>query len=147
LSIDVPQFTGLNLVAKDLAATLGFYRALGVHIPDENVWRTDSGPHHTEGVAIGTAAEIEIDSEALAREYNAGYREAPSATMLAFHVTTREEVDATYDRLVAAGFRSRQAPCDAFWGARFAVIADPDGRDIGLMSPSAAEHRSSPPPL
>lgn len=38
-------------------------------------------------------------------------------------------------------------PCDAFWGARFAVVADPDGRDVGLMSSSDAEHRSSPPAL
>lgn len=144
---DIPQFTGLNLVAKDLQATLAFYRALGVEIPDDKVWRTESGPHHTEGVAIGSGAEIEIDSEALASEYNAGYREAPSATMLGFHVSTREAVDATHDRLVAAGYRSRQAPCDAFWGARFAVVADPDGRDVGLMSPSDAEHRSSPPTL
>ncbi len=39
--------------------------------------------------------------------------------------------------LTAVGYRARQPPFDAFWGARFAIVADPDGNDVGLMSPDA----------
>jgi uncharacterized glyoxalase superfamily protein PhnB len=146
---DVPWFTGLNLVAADVQATIDFYRLLGVDLPDEKVWRTDSGPHHTEGVRIGGEAEIEVDSQALARVYNAGHAQAPSdpATVLGFSVGSRDEVDAVYDRLVSAGYEGRQPPYDAFWGARYAIVADPDGRDVGLMSPSDPAHRGQPPSL
>lgn len=34
---------------------------------------------------------------------------------------------------------------DAFWGARFAVVADPDGNEVGLMSPIDEERRRWPP--
>ena len=35
-------------------------------------------------------------------------------------------------------------PIDAFWGARYAVVNDPDGNHVGIMSPSDEEHRSVP---
>lgn len=143
----VPQFTGLNLVAEDFDATLGFYRLLGIDIPDDKVWRTDTGRHHTEGVNIGSGAEVEFDSPHLARIYNSGYRTAPTSApaVIGFHVPTREAVDALHDKLTAAGHQSRQAPYDAFWGARYAIVADPDGRDVGFMSPSDPDRRTAPP--
>ena len=144
-----PRFTGLNFVAEDYEATLGFYRLLGVEVPEDTIWRSASGAHHSSGVEIGSAAEVEFDSPALARVYNAGYRENPSspATIFGFALATREAVDELHAKLTAAGHPSRQAPCDAFWGARFAVVADPDGRDVGLMSPRDPSKNSSPPDL
>lgn len=52
-----------------------------------------------------------------------------------------------FDRtaFAAAGYRGRQRPYDAFWGARYAIVDDPDGNGIGLMSPVDDEHRSWPP--
>ncbi|MDP9238934.1 MAG: VOC family protein [Chloroflexota bacterium] len=146
---DTPRFTGLNLVAQDFDATLAFYRALGIDISDEKVWRTDSGRHHTEGVDIGSGAKIELDSAQLARVYNAGYRDARTApaTVIGFRAPSREAVDALHDKLTAAGYQSRQPPYDTFWGARYAIVADPDGRDVGLMSPSDPARRSAPPNL
>ena len=38
---------------------------------------------------------------------------------------------------IAAGHRSHLAPFDAFWGARYAVVLDPDGNRIGISSPVA----------
>jgi uncharacterized glyoxalase superfamily protein PhnB len=146
---DVPRFIGLNLVAEDLEVTRAFYQALGIDIGDDKVWRTESGPHHTEGVDMGGGAEIEVDSVALARVYNAGYRDAPRTPgmVLSFRLPTREAVDALHARLTTAGYSSRQEPYDAFWGARYAIVADPDGRDVSLMSPSDPGHRSAPPSL
>ncbi|WP_342782045.1 VOC family protein [Trebonia kvetii] len=40
-----------------------------------------------------------------------------------------------YADLVATGYRGQQPPYDAFWGARYAVIEDPDGNAAGIMSP------------
>ena len=55
-----------------------------------------------------------------------------------FRVPTREAVDALYEELVAAGAPSHLAPFDAFWGARYAVVLDPDGNQVGFQNPQAA---------
>ncbi|HVM54739.1 MAG TPA: VOC family protein [Acidimicrobiales bacterium] len=65
--------------------------------------------------------------------------------MLTFRVDTREEVDALYAELTGAGHEGRQPPFDAFFGARYAIVADPDGNDVGIMSPSDDTMRSWPP--
>ena len=38
-------------------------------------------------------------------------------------------------RLIAAGHTALQPPYDAFWGARYAIVEDPDGNAVGLMGP------------
>jgi len=59
----------------------------------------------------------------------------------------REAVDRTYHALTAAGGASQQPPYDAFWGARYAVVEDPDGNPVGLMSPIDDAYRSTPPAM
>lgn len=142
------RFDGLNLVASDVEATLAFYRRLGIDISDDKVWRTESGPHHVKGTALpGSDAEVEFDSHQLAAIYNAGHASSPAkpATVLGFRCKSRDDVDRLHADLVAAGYQSRQQPYDAFWGARYAIVADPDGRDVGLMSPVDPSRRSAPP--
>jgi uncharacterized glyoxalase superfamily protein PhnB len=143
------RFSGLNLVAQDFEATVDFYRMLGITLPDEKIWRTDSGPHHSEGVTMGAQAEVELDSPELARVYNAGYAISPAhpTTILSFALADRAAVDDLYEQLISAGHQSRQPPFDAFWGSRYAIVADPDGRDVALMSPPDAAKRSAPPDL
>jgi uncharacterized glyoxalase superfamily protein PhnB len=58
----------------------------------------------------------------------------------------RADVDRLYDELVDAGATAQQAPHDTLWGARFAVVADPEGNVIGLTSPSDPAYRGTPPP-
>lgn len=140
---DGVQFVGLNLVCADAEATMAFYRLLGVDYTEDLVWRSATGVHHVTGVDTGGRAGIEIDSRALARHYGAGDR----TTVLAFAVPTREAVDVLHQRLVDAGHPSRQEPFDAFWGARYAIVDDPDGRPVGLMSPQDRSLGTDPPDL
>jgi uncharacterized glyoxalase superfamily protein PhnB len=65
--------------------------------------------------------------------------------VIGFSVATREAVDDRYEDLVAAGYPGRQPPYDTFWGARYAVVADPDGNDVGIMSPVEESRRYWPP--
>ncbi len=67
----------LDLVVRDMEASIAFYRAAGVEIPESAIWRTASGAHH----------------------------------------------------------------------ARYAIVADPDGNQIGFMSPSDPARRGPPPDL
>src|SRR5438876_1061784 len=77
---------------------------------------------------------------------NRGWPGGPGV-VLGFRLGSRSEVDDTYARLTAAGQRGQQPPYDAFWGARYAVVTDPDGNAVGLMSPSdpAMRTRAAPP--
>jgi uncharacterized glyoxalase superfamily protein PhnB len=43
--------------------------------------------------------------------------------------------------------RGRQPPYDTFWGARYAIVEDPHGNHVGLMSPSDPARKSAPPAL
>jgi uncharacterized glyoxalase superfamily protein PhnB len=66
--------------------------------------------------------------------------------VLGFRLASRESVDALYEELTGAGYRGAQPPYDAFWGARYAIVADPDGNSVGIMSPSDPERRSAATP-
>jgi uncharacterized glyoxalase superfamily protein PhnB len=133
----------INIVAADYDATLDFYRRLGVAITQT--------PRHADqrhaAASLANGLTLEFDNVPLARIYNAAWRTADggSAAILGFSLPSREAVDRLYAELVAAGYRGRQQPYDAFWGARYAIVADPAGNDVGLMSPIDATRRSWPP--
>ena len=139
-----PVLTGINLFCQDLAATVAFYRRLGLDIDDSKPWSR----HHVE-VPMANGVQLELDIIELTEAYDPGFA-APAAgsrNVLVFHLATREAVDLAWTELTAAGHDGRLAPLDAFWGARYAVVADPDGNSVGLMSPLDPELRREPPPL
>ncbi|MEN8159073.1 MAG: VOC family protein [Myxococcota bacterium] len=119
-----PVLDQLNLIVRDMDASLSFYRALGLDIPDASVWRTSSGAHHVE-VEQTNGFELAFDSPALARVYDRGWPEgaAPGPTsVLTFRVETRDEVDRLHSKLTGLGHRSLQPPYDTFWGSRYAIV-------------------------
>ena len=65
--------------------------------------------------------------------------------MLGFSLASPEAVDEMYAELTGAGYRGHQPPYDAFWGARYAIVDDPDGNPVGLMSPIEEELKYWPP--
>jgi catechol 2,3-dioxygenase-like lactoylglutathione lyase family enzyme len=144
-----PDLNQIDFVVRDMDATLAFYRALGVEIAETAIWRTDSGVHHVD-VTMPGGLIVHFDSEALARAYDRGWR-APAGpgtrSVLSFKVDSRAEVDRLHAKLAGLGYRSAQPPYDAFWGARYAIVEDPDGNHIGLMSASDPARRSAPPDL
>ena len=141
-----PTLTQLNIVSSNPEASIAFYRRLGLDIPDRQVWGTATGVHHVSAEDAGI--DFDLDSTAFAQLWNSGWRgreDLAGRAVVGFHVASREEVDLLYGEMTAAGHRGLQAPCDAFWGARYAIVEDPDGIAVGLMSPKSAEHRSPPP--
>ena len=62
-------------------------------------------------------------------------------------VASREAVGERWAELTGAGYTGRQPPYDAFWGARYAIVIDPDGNHVGLMSPVDPARRGAPPKL
>jgi uncharacterized glyoxalase superfamily protein PhnB len=140
-----PVLDSLNLVVADMEATVAFYRCLGVEIPDEAIWKN----HHVS-VDMPGGIDLDFDSTELASHYNEGWSgdaAGRTAALIGFRVATREAVDETYDRLTKAGYRGLQPAYDTFWGARYAIVEDPSGNPVGIMSPADPERRSAPPDL
>lgn len=135
-----PMLNHIDLVVTDVAASVEFYRRLGLDIPDETVWSHDGRPHHVE-VKANEGMTLGIDSVELTKSYDAAWNNGP---MVIFSVNDRESVDQIYEDLTSAGYVSHMQPMDVFWGARYAIVDDPDGNHIGIMSPSDREHQSAP---
>jgi len=143
------RFDQINVIAADPVASAAFYRRLGVDIPDDSVWRTASGAHHISAANEREGApHFDIDSVPFAAIWNGGWngrRDLAGRVVIGFRVATRAAVDEIYADLTGAGYNGLQPPYDAFWGARYAVVEDPDGLAVGIMSPRS-ETMGSPPP-
>ena len=139
---DKPVFDGVNLVVTDMEATVAFYRRLGITIPDQGVW---DNHHRTAEAPAGF--DFDFDSTGFAAQWNRGWpgSRGRGGAVFGFKVATRDAVDRVHADMTAAGYASQQEPYDAFWGARYAVVEDPDGNAVGIMSPMDDAHRSTPP--
>lgn len=146
MSASKPVLNQLNLVVRDMDASLAFYRRLGLEIREPFVWPPGSGAKHAD-VEMPNGMHLEFDNLEMARIWNRGcssLRGAGSDAVIGFAVATREAVDELYADLVGAGYSGRQAPYDAFWGARYAIVDDPDGNQVGLMSPKDPARQFTP---
>ena len=136
---EAPKLDQVNLVVSDMAASVAFYRRLGVPIqdidPEWNAWES-----HHRSAELGGGIDLDLDSEVFVKRWNQGW--SAGRAVIGFKVGSRQEVDQVYEDLVGAGHRGQQSPYDAFWGARYAVIEDPDGNAVGIMSPIDPEQRS-----
>ena len=146
-----PKLDQLNLVCADLEASMAFYRRLGVEILETRVWWTPSGAHHASASETeNSAIDLDLDSTAFARIWNSGWQarnDLRGKIVVGFKLPARADVDARYTELVGAGYTGLQPPYDAFWGSRYAVVEDPDGIAVGLMSPVSPDLRSAPPEI
>ena len=135
---DRPHLDQINLVVTDMEATVSFYRRLGLDIPDTD----PSFQDHHRSAKLSGGIDFDIDSVEFARHWDTGWRSG--AAVFGFKFASREEVDARYADLTLAGYRGQQEPYDAFWGARYAIVEDPDGNAVGLMSSIDPNRRTAP---
>jgi catechol 2,3-dioxygenase-like lactoylglutathione lyase family enzyme len=132
------MFDQVNLVVSDMEATVAFYRRLGLTVPDTG----ESFQAHHRSAELPGGIDLDFDSVEFARHWDKGWNSG--AGVMSFRVESRERVDEIYNDLTAAGYRGQQEPYDAFWGARYAIVEDPDGNAVGIMSPADSARRSNP---
>lgn len=141
-----PVLDQLSLVVQDLPRALAFYRRLGLTV--QEAAHPDWSRHHASAVLVN-GMRLELDSMAFAQQWNPGLSRAtgrPSGSVLFFQVADREDVDRLFATMVEAGYAAQKSPEDAFWGARYAIIEDPDGHAVGIMSPIDPARKTAPPP-
>ncbi|MGW7318948.1 VOC family protein [Streptomyces sp. NPDC054865] len=135
-----PRLDMIGIVVSDMAASLAFYRRLGLDVPADS-----EGQPHVE-VALPGGPRIAWDTEESIRGIDPSWSRPAGGNRveLAFLCDSPAEVDAMYAELTGAGHEGHMKPWDAFWGQRYAVVLDPDGSGISLFAPSPPSDPSAP---
>jgi uncharacterized glyoxalase superfamily protein PhnB len=124
----VPELNAIGIVASDMAASIRYYRLLGLDVPDT----PEEG--HVEATMAG-GLRLMLDSEEVVKSFLPEWsRETGNQLSLAFECESPAEVDAVYARMTGAGFEGEKEPWDAFWGQRYALLRDPDGVEVNLYA-------------
>ncbi|MFI6698375.1 VOC family protein [Streptomyces sp. NPDC050509] len=129
----VPRLDAIGLVVSDMAASLAFYRLLGLDPPAG----ADTAPHAEATLPSGP--RVLWDTEETVRSYDPDWTRPAGGERigLAFLCDSPAAVDATYAALTAAGHRGHLEPWDAVWGQRYAVVLDPGGCGVSLFADAA----------
>ena len=124
------QLAAIGIVTRDTAESCRFYRTLGLDVPEPPA----DGDHFD--VELPNGLRLMWDTESLIKQLDPDWERPQGQGMtLAFECADAGDVNATYARLVDAGFRSKKEPYDAFWGQRYANVIDPDGNVVDLFAP------------
>lgn len=120
-----------DIVVKDMARALAFYRTLGLAIPaDQDSECQVQVEPCGQGMALGFLTEEMMAGSPLGWVEPAGQR-----ISIAFRCDDPAAVDATFARLAQAGAPAVTQPWDSAWGQRYASLRDPDGNRVDLFAP------------
>jgi catechol 2,3-dioxygenase-like lactoylglutathione lyase family enzyme len=124
----MPQLNAIGIVVSDMGKSIGFYRLLGVDVPET----PDEGHVDT---FLPNGVRFMLDTEETVKSFRPGWTRATGNQLgLAFECSDAAEVDELYARMVDAGFDGEKEPWDAVWGQRYAQLADPDGVPVDLYA-------------
>ncbi len=124
----MPSLNAIGIVASDMARSIAFYRLLGLDVPET----PDEGHVDT---FLPNGIRFMLDTEEVVKSFKADWVRADGNQLsIAFECGSPGEVDEVYARVVAGGFEGEKEPWDAFWGQRYALLADPDGVEVNLYA-------------
>ncbi|MFD3923837.1 VOC family protein [Streptomyces sp. NPDC058595] len=125
-----PRLDLIGIVTSDMAASLAFYRRLGLDIPTD----ADTAPHVE--AALPGGMRLAWDTEDVVRSFDPGWTPPSTGDRLglAFVCDSPADVDAVYAELTGAGYRGHLKPWNAEWGQRYAVVLDPDGCGVSFFA-------------
>jgi predicted lactoylglutathione lyase len=121
-----------GLIVRDLQAALAFYRRLGIAIP-----QGVTGDNFRTKLPTGQI--FFWDTQSLTRSYDPAWTPSTGSrrVVLEFGFASPEAVDSKYREMVDAGYQSYR-PAGDLYGARYAIIVDPDGNQVSLRYPLAS---------
>ncbi|WP_252729752.1 VOC family protein [Pacificibacter marinus] len=125
-----PILDAVAVSATDMTRAKTFYTLLGFEFDGGFV-----SDDHIEPIRRSGEPRLMIDSAALMEKLNGEAPRAPNHSVFAMLCDSPAEVDACVAQIKAAGFAVLTAPWDAFWGQRYATVADADGYRIDLFAP------------
>jgi catechol 2,3-dioxygenase-like lactoylglutathione lyase family enzyme len=124
-----PRLDLVGIVVSDMAAAVRFYRRLGLEFPEGA-----ESEGHVEATVSGM--RVALDAEEVIRGFDPSWEPGGRGRIgMAFLCDSPAEVDRLHAELVDEGYESHLEPFDAFWGQRYAQIADRDGNVVDLFAP------------
>lgn len=124
-----PTLDAFGIVVDDMSRSLAFYRLLGLTFPDG----AEAGGHVECTLAGGI--RLMFDTIAVVQSFTEWHPPTGGHRMgLAFRCSSAGEVDRVWHEAVRAGAAGIKEPFDAFWGQRYAQLADPDGNPVDLYA-------------
>ncbi|MBL3700307.1 VOC family protein [Leucobacter luti] len=125
------SFNFIGIVTGDLAASLRFYRQLGLAIPEGQ----DDAPHVE--VVLPGGITIAWDPVTTMQGFMPGFELPTGEGRIGF--ATEAESPAGVDRAYAAVVEANPAaahtaPWDAPWGQRYSTVRDPDGNTVDIYA-------------
>ena len=125
----MPELNAIGIAVSDMAASIRFYRLLGLDVPET----PDEGHVDT---FLPNGVRFMLDSEEVLRSFREDWkRDTGNQIGVALECGSPAEVDEVYARVTSAGFHGEKEPWDAFWGQRYAMLLDPDGVEVSLYAP------------
>jgi catechol 2,3-dioxygenase-like lactoylglutathione lyase family enzyme len=124
------KIDAIGVTSGDFAATVRFYGLLGFNFPS---FAKDA--KHLEATTPPGEVRLMIDDVELMKSIMGRDPRPPTHSSFAILSDSPASVDAACERVRAAGFAVVKQPWDAFWGQRYAVVADPDGYMGDLFAP------------
>lgn len=115
----IESISAVTLATADMAAATAFYEALGFE-------RLYGGPD-----AAFTSYRIATSYLNLQLEPTW----VPAVPVWGRVILWVDDVDAVYERVLAAGFTARFPPADATWGERYFHVRDPSGHELSFARP------------
>lgn len=113
----IESLSAITLATHDMARAVPFYQALGFPLqfggPQETFTSFAFGPSYLNLIA-DTRGPVNWWGRVI------------------IYVS---DVDAIYEKALAAGLRPEFAPSDAPWGERYFHITDPDGHELSFAKP------------
>ena len=118
----------VNLIVTDLERAKEFWALLG--------WQSTPRHPHAAVLSFPNGTNLVLHEPEFARLWDPAFAgQAAGSTVIDLNLSSLEAVDDTYAGVVAAGHLGSVEPWDTFFGARYAIVCDPDGHRIGLKSP------------
>ena len=122
----------VGVIVADMAESLRFYRLLDIEIAEPAPEQD-----HVEAT-LESGLRIAWDGLEMMKGLDPDWVQPVGQRLgLAFLCDGPAGVDAKYQGILDAGFKSKREPWDAFWGQRYAQVLDPDGNVIDLFAPLA----------
>ena len=122
------KLNAIGLVVSDMERSIRFYRLLGLEVPET------PGEGHVD-TFLPNGVRFMLDSEEVVKSFRPDWTRATGNQLsLAFECDNPAQVNELYARAVEAGFHGEKEPWDAFWGQRYAQLADPDGVPVDLYA-------------
>ncbi|MBA3788790.1 VOC family protein [Patescibacteria group bacterium] len=123
------KLDAVAVTSKDLKKSAEFYSLLGFTFPD-----FDAEEKHLEPITETGSVRLMIDDHELIKSITGKDPLPANHSSFALKCDSPSEVDAVTKKIAEKGFTIIKEPWDAFWGQRYAIIADPDGYMVDIFA-------------